>query len=137
MRFPKINSVRFAVPVLGAALMLIVLPFLLRALFGVFPWPLCALGGAVLFVFGILRIIERRQDSDRHPHYLTRLTEDLPFDPKGQEAVLRCSVCTGEQVACFRNRADGSLTEVMLIKSESDLARFRSLYGLGEVKRIY
>ena len=37
------------------------------------------------------------------------------------ELVLRCSICTGEQVLCMQDRTDGSLKELMLIRSYKDL----------------
>ena len=43
--------------------------------------------------------------------------------------VIRCSICTGEKVAGFRRKADGSFEEVMLIRDESEIRQFRALYG--------
>lgn len=52
--------------------------------------------------------------------------------------VLRCSICTGEQVAGFRNRDDGKVEEVMLIRNEADLQAFRDAYGITEeIRKIY
>ncbi|MBO2515962.1 MAG: aspartate dehydrogenase [Clostridiales bacterium] len=65
------------------------------------------------------------------------MKEVLPFDPEKQEAVIRCSVCTGEQVAGFRDRTDGHFTEVMLLKTPEDEERFRKMFGLGSVRKIY
>ena len=45
---------------------------------------------------------------------------------------IRCSICTGEQVAGFRHREDGRFEEVMLIRSADDLRAFREKYGLTE-----
>ena len=51
--------------------------------------------------------------------------------------VIRCSICTGEQVAGFR-RADGRFEEVMLLRSPADLEAFRAQYGIrGEIEKIY
>ena len=53
------------------------------------------------------------------------------------EPVIRCSICTGEQVAGFR-RADGRFEEVMLLRSPADLEAFRAQYGIrGEIEKIY
>lgn len=54
-----------------------------------------------------------------------------------QEAVIRCSICTGEQVAGFKDAATGKFKEVMLIKDEKDLERFMKMYGVESVKREY
>ena len=51
-------------------------------------------------------------------HYQERyLSKDIPFDPDKQIAVIKCSICTGEQIAGFRNKEDGHFTEVMLIRN--------------------
>ena len=60
------------------------------------------------------------------------------FPPERYEPVLRCSICTGEQVACMRERETGKLRELMLIRSEADLESFRRSYGVsGEIRRVY
>ena len=60
------------------------------------------------------------------------------FPPEQYEPVLRCSICTGEQVACMRERETGRLRELMLIRTEADLDAFRrTCGGSGEIRRIY
>lgn len=60
------------------------------------------------------------------------------YDPSICSPVLRCSICTGEQVAGFRDNATGKFREVMLIRSEADLDTFRKEYGIeGEIQKIY
>ena len=52
--------------------------------------------------------------------------------------VIRCSICTGEQVAGFRRKIDGSFEEVMLIRNEQELRQFKDLYGIvGDIEKIY
>ena len=52
--------------------------------------------------------------------------------------VIRCSICTGEQVAGFRNQETGRFEEVMLLRTPEDLAWFRDHYGItGEIEKIY
>ncbi|MCR5503840.1 MAG: aspartate dehydrogenase [Lachnospiraceae bacterium] len=63
--------------------------------------------------------------------------ERIGFDPESQYAVIRCSICTGEKVAGFKNRKDGHFTEVMLITCPEDEKRFREIYGLDTVKVEY
>ena len=54
------------------------------------------------------------------------------------EPAIRCSICTGEQVAGFRNRETGHFEEVMLLRSPEDLDRFRKKYGIeGEIAKFY
>ena len=51
---------------------------------------------------------------------------------------IRCSICTGEQVAGFRNGQTGRFEEVMLIRSPADLEEFKQRYGIsGEIEKIY
>ena len=47
--------------------------------------------------------------------------------------VLRCSICTGEQVAGFRDRRTGHFREVTLIKTPKDLETFKKDYGVEDL----
>lgn len=71
------------------------------------------------------------------PKYERHLRETIPFDPREQYAVIRSSICTGEQVAGFKNRENGHFTEVMLIKSPEDEKRFKEIFDLETVKKEY
>ncbi|MCD8149980.1 MAG: aspartate dehydrogenase [Clostridiales bacterium] len=64
-------------------------------------------------------------------------TEHKEFDASLYKPVLRCSICTGEQVAGFQNLQTGKLEEVGLIRNEEDLQEFMDTYGLSDVERIY
>ena len=61
----------------------------------------------------------------------------IPYDPKTQYPVIKASICTGEKVAGFKDRADGHFTEVMLITSDTDLMAFKNAYGIEEIKTEY
>ena len=61
----------------------------------------------------------------------------FPYDEAKHEAVIRCSICTGEQVAGFRSREYGNFVGVMVIQSEKDLENFKRLYRVDDVKKIY
>lgn len=63
--------------------------------------------------------------------------KDVVYDPSKQEAVMRCSICTGEQVAGFRDYEGGIFHEVMLIRSPQDLQEFQNRYSVDKVKKIY
>lgn len=63
--------------------------------------------------------------------------ELFPYDAAKHEAVIRCSICTGEQVAGFRSKEDGSFVGVMVIQSEKDFESFKRVYGLDDVRKIY
>ncbi len=66
-----------------------------------------------------------------------KLPVSIPFDPEKQYAVLRCSICTGEKVAGFKNKADGHFTEVMVIHSPREEDLFKEIYHLESVKKEY
>lgn len=61
-----------------------------------------------------------------------RKTDPPAFDRTGKEPVVRSSICTGEQVAGYRDSATGKFVEVMLIRSDGDLRRFLTEYGFRE-----
>ena len=65
------------------------------------------------------------------------LSQDIPFDSGKQIAVIKCSICTGEQVAGFKSKEDGHFTEVMLIREDKDLVKFKEIYNIEEVKKEY
>ena len=56
----------------------------------------------------------------------------IPYDKSGKIPVIRSSICTGEQVAGFRDSASGKFEEVMLIRDGRDLSEFLSRYQVGE-----
>ena len=135
---PKINSVFFGSKLLCAGLMVgVIIPFLAKLLFHVFLWPLCIVGGIILFVFAVLFIIEMFQDFGKKPYYEKRLKEEIPYNSEEQTPVIRCSICTGEKIAGFKNKSDGHFTEVMLIKTYADEENFKKIYGLDEIKKEY
>ncbi len=58
--------------------------------------------------------------------------------PDGCIPVIRCSICTGEQVAGFKNKTTGRIEEIMLIQNESDLQKFRERYGIKDkIEKVY
>ena len=67
-----------------------------------------------------------------------RKMEKKTYDKENQKPVLRCSICTGEQVAGFQNIHTGNFEEVMLIRNDADLESFKSRYEIsGEITKIY
>ena len=60
------------------------------------------------------------------------------YDKDKQTPVIRCSICTGEKVAGFKDNATGRFREVMLICSPHDLELFREKYGITEkIENVY
>ena len=59
--------------------------------------------------------------------------------PEGDcEPVLRCSICTGEQVLCAKD-LHGKLHEIMLIRSQADLEGFCEMNGIemDKIEKVY
>ena len=69
-----------------------------------------------------------------------RKKKDFTRFPEGDfEPVLRCSICTGEQVLCAREGKTGKLLELMLIRNPRDIDDFCEANGLNadEIEKIY
>ncbi|MCI9424792.1 MAG: aspartate dehydrogenase [Flavonifractor sp.] len=64
--------------------------------------------------------------------FLWKREPAVTFDKTGRIPVIRASICTGEQVAGFRDEATGKFTEMMLLRSEADLRTFMRTYGVAE-----
>ena len=69
--------------------------------------------------------------------FYEQLTRDVPYDPEKQVPVIRASICTGEKVAGFRDKATGRFREATLILSDEDKQRFMEVYGLTELNTEY
>lgn len=61
----------------------------------------------------------------------------IEYNREKQRAVLKCSICNGEQVAGFKDKQTGHFTEVMLIKDGKDLDIFMEMYDLSSVTKEY
>jgi hypothetical protein len=77
-----------------------------------------------------MKLFGRRQKAPAETTY---------FDPAEYEPVIRSSICTGERVACMRERGTGRLHELMLIRGEEDIAAFCRRYRVEEtdLKTVY
>lgn len=60
--------------------------------------------------------------------------ENRSYDREKLRPVIRCSICTGEKVAGFRDKSTGKFSEVMLIRNIGDLEEFRRLYNIDEAE---
>lgn len=99
-------------------------------------------------MFGIKKKIEVEQYNKISPdglkinsgEFISKLLRNLKcteivcenYDKLKEQAVIRASICTGEQVAGFKDRETGRFREVMLIRSETDRAYFLKKYGVQE-----
>ena len=56
----------------------------------------------------------------------------IPYDITGKVPVIRSSICTGEQVAGFKDPVSGKFQELMLIRDSDDLSDFLRQYQVDE-----
>ncbi len=63
----------------------------------------------------------------------------LPYPPDRFEPVLQCSICTGEQTFCMRERDTGRTHQLQVIRSPEELAQVCRAYGVQvrDVRRVY
>ena len=66
-----------------------------------------------------------------------RKPEKKEYDPAVCRPVLRCSICTGEQVAGFQDLRTGRFEEAELIRNDRELQDFLDRYGLKDIEKIY
>ncbi len=59
------------------------------------------------------------------------------YDKENLRPVLKCSICTGEQVAGFKNIHTGKFEEIMLIRNEKGIEQFKETYGIDTVTKEY
>lgn len=80
-----------------------------------------------------MHIFDRKKQKEEIP-----AQDGLQFsDRETFKPVLRCSICTGEQVAGFKNLNTGKFEDVMLIQNEKDLKTFMKRYALTEISKEY
>lgn len=58
--------------------------------------------------------------------------EAAPYDKGGKIPVIRASICTGEQVAGFKDPVSGKFEELMLLRDSRDLQEFLRRYQVEE-----
>lgn len=57
--------------------------------------------------------------------------EGFRFDREHHKPVIRSSICTGEQVAGFKDMRTGRFTEIMLIRNNEDIEEFTQKYSVS------
>ena len=55
-----------------------------------------------------------------------------PYNKEGKIPVIRSSICTGEQVAGFKDPVSGKFDDLILIRNSGDLEDFLSQYQVKE-----
>jgi hypothetical protein len=61
----------------------------------------------------------------------------IEYDKEKLVPVIRCSICTGEQVAGFKDIHTGKFQDKMLIRDSEDLKIFKDMYGITEIEKEY
>ena len=60
------------------------------------------------------------------------------YDQEHMKPVIRASICTGEEIAGFKDIRTGKIEEIMLIRSLEDLEKFKEIYEItGEISKEY
>ena len=54
------------------------------------------------------------------------------YEREHMKPVIRASICTGEEVAGFKDIRTGKIEEIMLIRSPEDLEKFKEIYEITE-----
>lgn len=52
------------------------------------------------------------------------------YDKRNQIPVIRCSICTGERAAGFKDIHTGKFMEIMVIRSDKDMDEFMEKYDV-------
>jgi hypothetical protein len=64
--------------------------------------------------------------------------ESKTYDKAIKKPAIKASICNGEQIAGFKDFSTGAFEEIMLIKSQEDLAAFKAMYDITEeIEKIY
>ncbi|WP_027205177.1 hypothetical protein [Butyrivibrio fibrisolvens] len=70
--------------------------------------------------------------------FFKKKPEKLTYDKDNKKPVIRASICNGEMVAGFQDIHTGAFEEVMLVRSDAEIADFMYQYGITEkVEKIY
>lgn len=56
------------------------------------------------------------------------------YNKEEKKPVIRISICTGEQVAGFKDLMTGKFQDIMLITNKKDEKEFRKRYGIQEAE---
>ena len=52
------------------------------------------------------------------------------YDKDSKRPVIKASICTGEQVAGFKDIHTGKIEDIMLVKTSADIEKFKEMYGI-------
>ena len=63
--------------------------------------------------------------------------KNVTYDSPDWKPVLRCSICTGEKVAGFKNVHTGEFKEQVLIRNDAELEQFKKKYQITDITKEY
>lgn len=69
--------------------------------------------------------------------FFHKKSQKKTYDKEKLIPVLHCSICTGEQVAGFKDIHTGKFHEALLIKNELELQNFMEEYGIDSITKEY
>ena len=60
------------------------------------------------------------------------------YDKVHMKPVIKTSICTGEQVAGFKDIHTFKIEEIKLVKTSADIEKFKEMYGIeGNIDKEY
>lgn len=134
----KINSIHFGLPrILISLIVGVFIPVIIKFITGIFMWPFTLVGGIGLISFVFIFIKDKKKDNGRKKRCKNNFFINVPYDREKQIPVLKCSICTGERIAGFKDIESGHITEVLVIRSDEDLINFKKHYGIDSLKDEY
>ena len=132
------RNTHFGLPWILISLILgVVIPVIIRFITGIFMWPFSLVGGIGLIFCAITFIKEMKKNNGNVKHIKNNFSIHVPYDREKQIPVLKCSICTGERIAGFKDIETGHITEVLVIRSDEDLINFKKHYGIDSLKDEY
>ena len=75
--------------------------------------------------------LRQGQVSEQEQRQEQKQDGEFYFDRKNQKPVIRSSICTGEQVAGFKDLRTGKFTDIMLVRDHKDMEEFTRKYGIS------
>lgn len=134
----KINSIHFGGKMVALAIIVgFILPLIKWFIKGTWDLTLTLMGIVIIVLFLIIFAVEMKQDNGKIPYYIKHLKETIPYDEEKQYPVIKSSICTGEKVAGFRDKAGNGFIEVMVIHNDYEKELFRKAYNLKDIKNEY
>lgn len=66
-----------------------------------------------------------------------KVLPEFEYDPEIHSAVLKCSICNGEQIAGFKDKKTGVFHEISFIGNPAQLDNFIEKYKIDVITKEY